>query len=101
MVNVRLSNKAEQDIETITKHIASDSVDSASKFLDALAEILSVIDTFSQIGATYTIGGKQYHIFPISHQFREYLMIYSLDESGDVLIVRVVHGKRDLPALFG
>ncbi len=100
MADVQLSNKAEEDIEAITQYIASDSTASAGRFLDDLAELFRVLSAFPDVGASYAIDGKQYALFPVSHRFREYLTLYTNDDSGSVFIVRVVHGKRDIPALF-
>lgn len=100
MDSVALSKKAEHDIQTIAQHIASDDIQSAERFLDDFMKLLQLVSSFSRIGVAYTIGGAQYSMFPISHRFREYMILYTITDAGTVLIVRVVHGKRDISALF-
>jgi len=35
-----------------------------------------------------------------THPERPYVLVYTVRPAGDVLVLRIVHGARDLPALF-
>ena len=97
MTPVVISDAARIDLDDIWFYIASDSPINADRFLDLLVEV-----------ATGTLS-----IAPLSGREREelgdglrslafenYLIIYRLKDS-TVEVLRVIHGARDLGAIFG
>lgn len=87
---------AEDDIEGIVRHIATDSTQSAQRFGLEFKEALLRIRDFPQMGRA--IAGKRgFRMTRVSARFHRYLIIYKLDNGG-VEIQRVLHGAMDIPA---
>lgn len=71
-------------------------MDVATRLIDSITERFFFLATFPYGGrARDDDFGPGSRSFPVG----EYLILYCVD-GNDVLILRVVHGKRDLEALF-
>jgi len=98
---LQISPLASQDFDEIYTYISQNNPDAALRFFDAARE------TFAKIATTPSLG----RIYPTQNQsltglrkcgikgFKSYIIFYLIRE--DVLIiVRIVHGARDFPALL-
>jgi toxin ParE1/3/4 len=96
-----ISKKAEQDTEEITLYLALDNPPAETKFREALEATYTLLSTMPDMGST-----RDYHhprlfnlrMFPIK-KFENFLIFYQTTEE-ELLIVRVLHGARDIAALF-
>ena len=91
------SYEASADIEALANYISRDSIFYAAAFIQETLDVSRSLDEFSERG----------HIVPefgdpnIRELFvREYRLIYSIEEDRIVLL-GLVHGKRDLKTLWG
>jgi toxin ParE1/3/4 len=95
----RLAPLAEADLDDIWFFVAkeSGSIEIANRLIDALTDRFFVLASFPYIGRS-----RDEDLGPgcRSASVSEYVIIYCV-ENEDALILRVVHGRRDLAALFG
>ena len=91
MAKVRTTPLAEADLEDIWLTIALDDGAAADRLLRRIADKLERLATFPEMGA------PRPDIAPSARLLVEgsYLVLYEI-EPGGVVIVRVVHGARDL-----
>jgi toxin ParE1/3/4 len=95
------SRKALEDVSEITLYIASGSLRAAEGFREALEHAYSTLEGLPHIGALRSFGHPRLfdvRMWPIP-KFEKYLLLYRV-HADTIEIVRVVHGARDLPALF-
>lgn len=97
MADIRIvrSPAAENDLIDIWFGIAGDSPPAADRFLDAIAERILQLATFPESGPLRPDIGAGVRALAIGN----YLVLYRLAEQR-IEIVRVVHGARDVSALF-
>jgi len=91
----RLTERARQDLLEIWDHIAAHNQAAADGLMDRLFERFAALAENPLIGPAREdlADGLRYLVY------QNYLLLYRL--AGDeVVIVRVVHGRRDLFALF-
>lgn len=96
------SELAIRDLDEHAEYIAQDNLDAAIRFLEAAEE------TFRQIAEMPGMGSPQEHKHPqlvgvrrwAVMDFPKHLVFYRARDD-EVEILRVVHGARDLGALFG
>jgi len=95
MTFVRTRPQAEADLEEIWWYIAQDSPDAADGFLDQIEERCAVLAQFPLMGTA------REDLLPSLRSLvvGSYVVFY-LPVNGGIEIVRVLHGKRDLEALF-
>jgi len=95
MNRVRLTEPAIQDLEEIYDYIALDNVEAAERLKTRLQK------RWRAAADNPGIGRKRDHWQPNLRSVREgnYLILYHRIEDG-IEIVRVVHGARDIEALF-
>jgi toxin ParE1/3/4 len=94
----RLAPEAAADLDAIAYYIASETGDigKAERLIAALVRRFLVLTRFPYIGRARNHDlGKGRRSTAVGH----YVIIYHVD-GGDVLILRVVHGRRDIEALF-
>jgi toxin ParE1/3/4 len=100
--NFRLTYEAETDLAGIARHIATDNPRAASRFLEGFERACELLATMPELGHPRTFAHPDLEClrsFPIKG-FEKYLVFYRV--APPVLeVVRVLHGARDLPALFG
>jgi toxin ParE1/3/4 len=93
-VGHRIAPRAEDDLDAIWLFVAkeSGSLDTATRLIDSLTDRFLLLAGFPSVGrrrdAEFGIGIRS---FPVG----EYLIFYCVEEA-DVLVLRVLHGKREL-----
>ena len=95
----RVGAEAEADLDDIWLYVAkeSGSMDVATRLIDSIAERFVLLASFPYAGrARDEDFGAEFRSFAVG----EYVIVYCI-EGEDVLILRVVHGKRQLEGLFG
>jgi toxin ParE1/3/4 len=95
----RVAPRAERDLDDIWLYVAKESasVEIANLLIDTITERFLLVAGFPYLGRSREDEfGAGYRSLAVG----EYVIIYRV-ESTDVLILRVVHGRRDLEALFG
>jgi toxin ParE1/3/4 len=94
----RVAGDVEVDLDDIWLYAATESgnMDVATRLVESITERFLVLASFPFAGRArdrdFGVGMRG---FPVG----EYLIVYCVDGE-DVLILRVVHGKRDLEDLF-
>lgn len=88
----RLTRRARLDILDIWNFIAADDEAAADRFVDALTRRFLVLGDNPYAGRARDELRPGYRSFPVG----EYLTFYRVLDSGDVAVLRVVHGRRDL-----
>ncbi len=99
----RLTPQADRDIDEHTRYLAEKDPKVADRFLNALQ-----ID-FQNLCLNPALGNERYqHILPevatvrflpVSNGFSNWLIFYISSEEG-LLVIRIIHGSRNIPALF-
>lgn len=95
----RLSPQAVADLDGIWYYVATESgsIETANHLIDSITERFFLLSRHPHLGRSRDEDlGISFRSFPVG----EYLIVYDI-EGGEVLILRVVHGRRDLQALFG
>src|SRR4051812_44692603 len=93
---------AREEIDAIAAYIATEQPDAARRFLGAVQRDCELIETQPEMGGLRwsdllpALGTVRF--LPVS-QFRNWLIFY-VETDAEVLIMRVLHGARDIPALF-
>ena len=97
---VRQTPAAEADLVEHYRYIAEHNTKAAERFFDAVEQFIVLVADTPGIGAKRDCGrAGMLRMFPVPG-FRNWLMFYRA-AADHVLIVRIIHAKRDLPALFG
>lgn len=99
---VRFLRAAEHDVAEIVAYLADDNPTVAQRFRDALQETATVVLGMPRIGSARVSDMpalKDIRIVPM-RDFEKYFVFYRIF-GGGIQIVRVLHGARDYPALFG
>jgi toxin ParE1/3/4 len=91
----RLTRRARQDVLNIWQYIAQDNEPAADRFIDLLARYFQMLGDNPHAGRPRDELRPGYRSFPVG----EYLILYRLTESS-VQILHVVHGRRNIEALF-
>jgi toxin ParE1/3/4 len=95
----RVAPRAEADLDDIWLYVArqSGSIEIANRLIDTITDCFFTLAQFSYIGRSREEDfGPGYRSLAVG----EYVIVYCL-ENDDALILRVVHGSRQLEALFG
>lgn len=97
-----LGVRARSDTLDIFAYLTQEtSISIADDFLADLEETLKLLCDFPQMGTRRTYKNqrlKDIRMFPV-RKFKKYLIFFKRTNEG-VEVVRVLHGARDLPALF-
>lgn len=91
--------QAAADLDNIWYYVAkeSGSTEIADQFIDSITERLFLLAGHPYLGRPRDDDlGIGLRSFPVG----EYVIVYLVDDK-DVLVLRVVHGRRDLEELFG
>jgi toxin ParE1/3/4 len=90
-MSYRLSPRAEADLASISDHIAADNPGAAVRFLEAVEQACA------RLGETTLTGRARPEIAPDARSWvvGRYLLLYRVGADG-IVLVRVVHGARDL-----
>ncbi|HEU5342276.1 type II toxin-antitoxin system RelE/ParE family toxin [Edaphobacter sp.] len=95
----RVAIRAEIDLDDIWYYIAkeSSSIEIADHLVDSITNRFFLLAKYPYLGRSRDHEfGSGIRSFPIG----EYVVLYAV-EGTEVLILRVVHGHRDIDALFG
>ncbi len=92
----RLTRRARRDVLSIWRRIAEDNELAADRFIDLLTHHFRLLGDVPYAGRRRDELRPGYRSFPVG----EYLILYRIIEPG-VCIMHVVHGRRNLEALFG
>jgi toxin ParE1/3/4 len=95
----RVAPRAESDLDDIWFYVAKESasIEIANRLIDSITDRFIVLAGFPYIGRS---RDEDFGPGCRSVTVGEYVIIYCV-ENEDALILRVVHGRRDLGALFG
>lgn len=93
----RLTRDAEADLDDIWSYIAQESgvPDIARHLVEAIAERFDVLAAHPRMGRARSDLRRGLRSHPVGN----YLIFYRI-VSTDVVIIRVLHGRRDIAALF-
>jgi toxin ParE1/3/4 len=90
----RLSTRAQDDLDDIWLYIAreSSSLEVANRVIESISNRFLLLSASPYLGRVRReASGQTSRSFPLG----EYIITYAIEED-DVLILRVVHGRRDL-----
>jgi toxin ParE1/3/4 len=99
---VRLRSAAENDVAEHARYLQDKNLEAAIHFLDAFDAALALIERSPGIGASCRFQNPLFQgmrVWPISG-FKNYLVFYRVLPD-EIEVVRVIHGARDLKAIFG
>jgi toxin ParE1/3/4 len=94
----RVAPAAERDLDEIWYYVAkeSGSFDIANRLIDTITDRFFLLTGFPYLGRSREEDfGSGCRSFTVG----EYVIVYTV-EVEDVLVLRVVHGRRDIEALF-
>jgi len=95
----RLAPQAAADLDGIWYYVAtqSGSIEIANQLIDSIADRFFLLASHPYLGRAredeFGVGSRS---FPVG----EYVIVYCVEDD-DVLILRVVHGRRDMEMPFG
>jgi len=94
----QLAPQAERDLDDIAYYIARETgrIDIAERLIDSITSRFYLLASHPRIGRARDDLVAGARSFPVGN----YVIVYDLD-GGDVRILRVAHGRRNLAALFG
>jgi toxin ParE1/3/4 len=96
MARLTITASARADLEAIHSHIAKDDPRAARRVIERLRAVARMLASTPRIGRNRSQDLRPgLFSFPVGRR----LLIYQQQPDG-IVLVRVVHGARDLPALF-
>jgi toxin ParE1/3/4 len=95
----RVTPQAEADLDGIWYYVAkeSGSMEIANRLIDSITDRFVLLAGFPYLGR---VRDDDFGLGSRSVGVGDYVILYCV-EAEDVLILRVVHGRRDLETLFG
>ncbi|HVM48598.1 MAG TPA: type II toxin-antitoxin system RelE/ParE family toxin [Candidatus Acidoferrum sp.] len=96
MSHYRVSEAANRDLQEIWLFIAQDNQDSADRYIRLIVSRFPKLASMPQMGRERRDLAARLRSFPVG----SYVIFYRPTEDG-IEVVRVIHGARDLPPLFG
>ena len=96
-----MHNDVPRDLEHISDHIAEDSPNSAVRFVNQALELIERLTEYPGTGALRDYGETAFAGLRVAKVpgFSKY-GVYYLTTPDAVIVLRVVHGARDLDAIF-
>jgi toxin ParE1/3/4 len=95
MSRVEISYQAGRDLEEIEDFISRDNPDAAAQLIQEILEKCELLSRHPQAGDDRSELHPGLRGFPVGN----YLIFYSLPSDG-IIVVRIIHGARDVPKLF-
>jgi toxin ParE1/3/4 len=95
MKQFQVADSARGDLDEIWFYIAGDNPDSADKLIRSIASRFPMLASMPEIGRLREELAPRLRSFVVGN----YVVFYRVIENG-IEIVRVLHGARDLPAIF-
>jgi toxin ParE1/3/4 len=99
--DIHVSRKAEEDILGCMRYLSSENPSLPARFLSAFEATCKNLLDMPHIGKVWTFEYAALltvREIPM-REFTKYLVFYR-ENHGDIEIVRVIHGARDLPSIF-
>jgi toxin ParE1/3/4 len=90
-----ITREVETDLDDIWNDVARDSRREADRLIDSITERFAILATQPFMGRARPELGQNLRSFPVE----SYLIIYRPTDYG-VEVVRVVHGRRNIEAMF-
>jgi toxin ParE1/3/4 len=93
--------QARQDLAELAEYLAQDSLDAAERFLDAAEAAFRLLASMPELGTPCEFrspDAAHMRVWSI-RGFQSYLIFYRLVKGG-IDVVRVIHGARDIEAIF-
>lgn len=97
MSQVDLTATAQRDLDDIWDYIAAHNLDAADRAIDKIDLVSHQIARLPNIGIKCDDLSQGLRKFPVRPY--EYVLFYRPIEDG-IRLIRVLHGRRDLPAVF-
>jgi len=93
----RVAPQAETDLDDIAYYVFRETgnVEIAERLIDSITDRFALLGKYPHIGRRRDDLRQGLRAFPVGR----YLVLYRVD-GDDALILRVVHGRRDLDAVF-
>lgn len=101
-LEIRYRPEARNDALEIGRIIATDNVSAAESFFVKLERACTLLATMPDMGAVcrfHTPELESLRVWPL-RRFEKYPIFYR-STTGTLDVIRILHGARDLPALFG
>jgi toxin ParE1/3/4 len=101
MGRLLVNDRVDADLDEIADYIARDDLDAALRFYDAARRAFHFLSDYPRAGAIHVQSDPRFaemRLWPIS-RFRDYLVCY-IPLSDGVVILRVIHGARDVRRIF-
>ncbi|MFQ5424073.1 MAG: type II toxin-antitoxin system RelE/ParE family toxin [Phycisphaerae bacterium] len=95
MAEVQRTPAAHEDLLQIWLHMAQDHSEAADRFLDNIDRKCQLLATQPHMGRSRSDLGRGVRGFPVG----DYLVLYHPIDGG-IEVLRVIHGSRDVPAVF-
>jgi toxin ParE1/3/4 len=95
MLQVLLTPDAEESRIEIWRYVAQDSPDTADRLMERIDEKCRLYATQPRMGSPRPDLGQDVRCFPVG----KYVVIYRPIADG-IVVLLVVHGARDIPAVF-
>ena len=94
-----LSPQAAEDLDNIWYYVARESgnMEVADGVIDAITERFYLLSTYPQMGRLRDALRPGLRSFTVM----DYTILYRLTQAGDVLILHIPHGRRNLPRVAG
>jgi toxin ParE1/3/4 len=92
LANVTTTPQADDDLDAIAAYIAGDSVRRALRVIDRIETQYRKLRIFPRRGRLRPEFGPGIRSLPVS----PYIVFYRVTDAGDVLIGRIIDGRRDL-----
>ncbi|HKV47425.1 MAG TPA: type II toxin-antitoxin system RelE/ParE family toxin [Candidatus Acidoferrales bacterium] len=90
------STQADSDLDDIWYYIAAEtSADIADRVIDGIVQRFLLLAKYPRIGRTRDEIRRELRSFPVG----EYVVFYRIERE-DVIILRVLHGKRDIERIL-
>jgi toxin ParE1/3/4 len=95
----RIAPRAASDLDNIWLYVARDSgnIEIANKLIDSITDQFFLLASYPRLGRArdddFGAGSRSLAV-------GEYVVVYCIEDEY-VLILRVVHGRRDIESLFG
>ncbi len=95
MASVGRTSQAELDLIEIGLRIAAENPEAADRWLQLIDQKCQLLASMPQMGRDRADLAPNLRSFPVG----DYLIFYRPDSDG-VVVIRVLHGARNLPPLF-
>ena len=98
MADLHISSEAEADLDDIWLYVAteSQSIEPAELLLDRFGVFFSRLAQNPYLGRRRDEIRPGYRSFPVD----SYVVFYRLVAAEEILVLRVIHGKRDVEEIF-